>query len=594
MRAHLANLLSILSLLSGGMRWKCLVLILITVFRTDYADDAFGCQDMGADPWGKGILISAATGNGKECEVIGFRPDLKTYFRYKCDRIQKGGIPISTKSTTSNLLEYLTGKEELTLIDIYPDEKSDDTSTTAAIVWNSNKNEKERLQHRSGTWTLLKELNGNQIMAHEIFSDYKLTGYSNNSLIVDTGKKTSETIINEEINAIIFLGYNEKKQPLIGVVHERPSMTIFEMENMKLIPVDSRFVHPLIGCPQNLCLEGSVDSVFSLPIDGTVYMTRNNYLFELKEIGSKQLVAWRSDSKENKHDCDAHFVVRSGHKYSIFCIQEYRDTILRMTPSATGWIVSTYTRRISIYFKEIAANEYLFAAMRFQLNNQDNYYFFAGENIYHYINPDAKSNEYFVLEFVKKIRTKDRFFRIWNNFDAIFKDPASSSVYVFNRDFNVEYEWQVNEDVVLEPDFLTPKLNSKTFWTCDLSEHQDKFDMLSQLTPDTLDYFLSKTAYQYRFVELPKDEEASPPTTANATSTDPKFKTTRPSKLKSQLVWIIPVGIILGLICILIITYIIGIVIMRKPGKKKKKKKDKKNKKKRAEIKPAPSFASLA
>ena len=572
MRA-LADFANILSHLSGGMRCKCLVLILTTLFRTSNAGEAFICKDMGSDPWGHGILISAATGDGKNCEVIGFRPDFKTYFRYKCDRIKTGGIPITTKSTTSNLLRYLTGKKELTLIDVYPDEESDDTSKIAAIVWNSYKNETGRLQHRSDTWTLETDPNGNQIKALEIFSDYKLTGYSNNSLIVDMGNETSETLINAEINAIIFLGYNRKKRPLIGVVNETPGMAVFEMENMELNPVDLRLVHPLIGCPQNLCLEGTVDSVYSVPNIEGIYMTRNNYLFGLSEIGSKPINAWHSGSEYSKYDCDTNFVVRGESGYSIFCIQEYRDTILRTKKTEGGLTVSTFKVKRSRYLVKIPANE-LFAAMQFQSDNRDNYYFFAGENIYHYNTLDFEINEMFVLQFVKKIRTKDRFFRIWNKFDAIFKDPKSNSVYVFNRDFNVEYEWQTNEDTVLQPKSLEPRLNAKSFWTCDLSEHRNRFDMLSQLTSESLDVILNDTAFRYRFEDLPEDE--SPPTT-------PQIKTTNKNKLRSQLVWIIPVGVILGLICILIVTYLIGTLIMRKPGKKKKKK--------RPEMKPAPSFA---
>lgn len=498
--------------------------------------------------------ILGVTSDGTGCDVYGKSYNNSAFWN-KCIRIKDGVPSIDGKSETAHAqrLTSFIERENITFIDFFTAERPDGGVTKQKITVGMGYQ-----KEAPSCFIFDQELNdykiffcdkfgvSNPLKGHKIdcvekiFSpdgsaDYIIYCYqplSNGALFV-VNQKTNESIEFSQpkvtFNAITYLGPSRRGLPLIGGVTKNEITIIYEFENGRLDTiVDYRLSDHLNGCPQKMCLEGDIDSIYSLSIESNnesaIYFTRKNHLYKLEEKNEKIDFIIKIIGTRNEHACDTAFVLwNESLEPKVFYVID--DKIISQR-------IANYSR--DQFFPQIGKDDKIFAS--FHIKNEGaknaaiNYYMFSGGKIYEYAH---KGN--LTLEFIKSFPIEGKFDRLWKTFDAAFM--YKNYVYFFNQDYNVRYEWKV--DGLLTPDG-DPQLNQKTWWTCNHPELYEKL-LYKPFGLNDLDDYYENIVRKYRYIPL---------------RTESSLKNQTSKKSKSNFNWPI---LIISLLVVMIVVVVMAL-----------------------------------
>ena len=127
------------------------------------------------------------------------------------------------------------------------------------------------------------------------YNDLKSKEPHNVFIVKDSegGRAANYSLPAMNAEAITYLGKSRHGADLLGVadkVTQSQIMKIYEL-SPEMVPgklYDIRPISTFIGCPQDMCLEGGIDSIYSLSKtadDRTIYVTRGQFLYKLDKMG---------------------------------------------------------------------------------------------------------------------------------------------------------------------------------------------------------------------------------------------------------------------------------------------------------------------
>ena len=495
--------------------------------------------------------IVAMTSDGRECQVF-TESQRYGWVWYQCPIMYriKDGVPrslyIANKDTpipnVENLVRFLSdiGKDGHKLIDFFTIERGrirnrdrplgDNNKNPELVAAVTDRRGFKFIRHNNtnGKWQFERTFE-NMFFPSLSSDDARFTGVTrikNYALFSMVEGQKSEIVIiedmtnlrprvdvvelNETINqlfadnvqAISYLGKNRHGIELLGVVDQVTDSQIVRVMAMSknMTPerlYDLRPIHAFIGCPQDMCLEGGIDSIYSLSKsadDRTIFVTRGEFLCAIDRMGGRMKPVRRGTLFENEYDAEASFAVydldTKAHFH--FHVMDYKNQVVVISYNsedghAKNGIDKKRTLDRNVLFgNAIPKDVKLFASLHINQYNHSNekLILFAGNEMYEFKYVGVR--EKFEFKFVKSDSIKKFFDNIWPSFDTTYKDPNDGYIYVFNRDFHVKYEWKEHE--IMTP-MSDPVLNQGTIWECDESKLGDNYKMFDYEYQNREEYF---------------------------------------------------------------------------------------------------------
>lgn len=514
--------------------------------------------------------ILGVTSDGISCDVYGTSYNNSAFWN-KCIRIKDGVPSIDGKSDTAHVQKLISfiEREKITFIDFFTTETPDGGVRKQKITVGMGYREETPscfiFDQKSNDYKIFfcekfgvsNPPYGQKIDCVEKISstdgsaDYTIYCYRllASGVLFVVNHKTNDSIefsqSNFTFNAVTYLGPSRRGLPLIGGVTNNEISIIYEFENGRLDTiVDYRLSDYLNGCPQKMCLEGGIDSIYSLSIESNnksaIYFTRKNHLYKLEDKNEKIDFIIKIIATRNEHACDTAFVLwNESLQPKVFYVID--DKIFDQR-------IANYSR--NQFFPQIAKDDKIFASFHYKnegakktdaKNLAINYYMFSGGKIYEYAH-----KENLIFEFIQSIPMEGKFDRLWKTFDAAFM--YENYVYFFNQDYNVRYEWKV--EGLLTPDGDL-QLNQKTWWTCNHPELYEKL-LYKSFGLNNLDDYYENIVRKYRYIPL------------RIESSSPNNKKT--SKSKNSLDWPI---LIISLLVVMIVVMVMALFFICRSSPKK-------------------------
>ena len=401
------------------------------------------------------------------------------------------------------------------------------------------------------------------------------------------------------VEALIYLGKNIRGVELLGVVDQVTNSQIMKIYELspEMVPTkiyDLRPIHAFIGCPQDMCLEGGIDSIYSLPRtadDPSIFITRGQFLFRIEKMGGKIKPHRAATRFENEYDADASFATFDSDTNNVFHfhVMDYEKNTIRVlnyhaeNGYAKDGIKNDFTLDKDYLFQNFVPKEdKIFASIQINIFNQSlaRLILFAGHKMYEFKFTGNRTNP--VFSPIKSHLISERFDNIWTSFDATYKDPYQNYIYVFNRDYHVKYEWK--EDGIMTP-MAGPVLNQGTMWECDYKQLADEYKMFNKSYTNIEQYY-EDIVRPHRFQSLPK-----PVTIVLPTTTTPEVTLKKKTTFKTS-VWFY---VIIALLIVIVILIIIALSYVWRRNKKRTASSGSLKKKKMYQVpkKAEPSFSSV-
>ena len=567
---------------------------------TAVSDAGFPCEQVLTEK------ITAMTSDGTDCDVYTQSKDFEGWMWYQCyltgNRI-KDGVPRTVTVSTERArdpnqfpighkLKPFLEEEGLLLIDFFTIERNRikdplnpkehlpeqvvEKEVVAMVVhqnrlrgiWYNETKLKYQFQDKFERMNFppkfMDQFTGvTRIKNYSLFSfnDPKSTEPHRVFVVKDSegenGRAANYSLPAMNAEAITYLGKSRHGADLLGVADTVTQSQIMKMYELspgmgprKLY--DIRPISTFIGCPQDMCLEGGIDSIYSMSKsadDRTIYVTRGQFLYKLDKMGGQIEAILIGSNNYNYYDCEASFALydpltKSQHHYHVV---NGENLVFRLEydnydgDTSGGIFIADRKVKNDLFRNVIPEKDEIFASLHINQYNHSNeqLILFAGDKMYTFNYTFIPTGISF--QFIKNTTINKVFDNIWKTFDSAFYDPINNCIYIFNRDYHVKYEWK--EDGMMTP-MSDPVLNQGTIWSCDESKLVGKYKMFNG-TFDTFDEYSSEIIKKYRYESLPG-------------SGSPKEKVTRKMKNNSKnSTWMyVVIGVLIVIISLIIIALV--------------------------------------